>query len=422
MVQIIPPKNISGMGQFFNSLNTSLSQSLPKYIEHGMLSQGLKQFEQDSANLNPMQQLTRLSSIPGMTPQMIESFGKLARQQSKGQALQRLDNRPAAFPTQAIQSAEKPSSSVPSLTQPDIFEKVQEGFIPPTTEEIEQQASKAFQKSPEFFENDPVKALQWAEQKAQREEARAAAFQKKYENLNTIQSSIVKRLGDHSKGLGVEIPPNVYSKVEDEAIQAAKPKSQGGRGLTEQQAMKEYGKKLDDISRDYKAIDSLGNWSLFGRRPSENVRTIKSLQKNFKERGDTENFADMLIARNKLTPMFAYSLADPVEDYPKINKKIKSLDSLGHNETMFTTEKIPESKEKTLQIAESLASYLKKDGNPLSIAYELDKKGYDPKEWLDYVNQHREELNLREDQIRALNKPINFIGNINDLWIKYGIE
>ena len=421
MVQIIPPKPLGGLSRFVEGLNTSLSQSLPKYIEHGMLSQGLKKFEQDSSNLNPMQQLTRLSSIPGITPQMLESFGKLARQQAKGQALQRLDNRPAAFPTQAMQPAEKPASTVPSLTQPDIFEKVQEGYIPPTTPELELEAAQAFEKSPAFFENDPNKALQWAEQKAQREEARAAAIQKKHENLNAIQSNIVSRLQSHAKNLGVEIPPNVYSKVEDEAIQAAKPKSQGGKGLTEQQAMKDYGKKLDDISRDYKEIDSLGNWSLYGRRPSENVRIIKSLQKNFKERGDTENFADMLIARNKLSPMFSYSLADPVKDYPKINKEIESIKDLETIETIAGAAKNPLSKEKTLQISERLSNYLKNGGNPLSIAYELDRKGYDPQTWLDYVDEHREELNLRENQIRALNKPINVTTPLNDLWIKSGM-
>lgn len=67
-----------------------LADQIPKEIERNRLSSGLKNFEQDHQNLNPMQQLARLSSIPGITPQMISSFADLARIGGYGTAMQNL--------------------------------------------------------------------------------------------------------------------------------------------------------------------------------------------------------------------------------------------------------------------------------------------------------------------------------------------
>jgi hypothetical protein len=70
-------------GDIFGRIGTGFGQGLteqiPKEIERNRLSSGLKSFEQEHQNLNPMQQLARLSAIPGVTPQTIQSFSDLAR-------------------------------------------------------------------------------------------------------------------------------------------------------------------------------------------------------------------------------------------------------------------------------------------------------------------------------------------------------
>ena len=53
--------------------------------------------------------------------------------------------------------------------------------------------------------------------------------------------------------------------------------------------------------------------------------------------------------------------------------------------------------------------------SPMSIAYELDKKGYDPKTWLNYLDNNREDLQgWQIDQIR---KDINII-NLKDILLQ----
>lgn len=403
-------------GDIFGRIGTGFGQGLaeqvPKEIERNRLASGLQQFEKESANLTPIQQLARLSAIPGITPQMIQSFGELGRQQAKANAISNLQSQtvPSPFPNSTPTPPGAEEKKAPSLTEEETLAKAQQGYIPPTQEQLYNEAGKAFNENPALFENNPAKAIQWAEDKALREEAIAQAHQKRHEDLTRIQDNVVKRLKDHSGRLGVEIPANVYSKIEDEAIQATKPKNKGGNGLTEQQAMKKYGEELDRISRDYQGIKSIGNWSVTGRKPDETIRNIKSLQKKFKERDDTENFGDKLISETKLSPIMAYSFAEPVYQIPKVKNELSNLPPI--NKTR-SEDPIYE----TLLIAPKLAETMGQEASPLAIAFELKKKGYDPQTWLSYVTDNQKNLKLLGSQIRQLDKPNSLLGTFNDWWL-----
>lgn len=77
MVQYIKQGNI--WGRIGSGIGKGLADQLPEEITRGRLSAGLKKFEEEHQDLNPMQQLARISSIPGITPQMIQSFSELAK-------------------------------------------------------------------------------------------------------------------------------------------------------------------------------------------------------------------------------------------------------------------------------------------------------------------------------------------------------
>lgn len=84
MAQKIKQGNI--FGRIGTGIGKGLAQQFPEELQRARLAQGLSNFEQESGELNPTQQLARLSAIPGITPQMIQSFSELAKYNRQAKA------------------------------------------------------------------------------------------------------------------------------------------------------------------------------------------------------------------------------------------------------------------------------------------------------------------------------------------------
>lgn len=423
--------NSNIFGRLGSGIGQGLAEQIPKEIEHQRLRSGLQNLAQKAGELSPEQYLAEAAGTYGITPQMIQSFGEIAKQKARGQALiqsqnsqQKQQAKNSPFPQQTPKATSPSGSEIPSITKPESLEKIQEGFIPPTQDELFERAGKMYNANPALFNHDPAKAIEVAENAALRDERRIEAHQRHHANLTALQSAVGEKLAAQAGRLEVKIPSNIYTKIEDEAIQAVQPKSKGGRGLTEQQAMKEFGEKLDGISRDYKAIDTLGGWGIVARPAAGTLSNIKNLQKKFDKRGDTENFGDELISKLSLSPILAYSLAEPVSRSYQLNNALKSLPKLKPIETLFES-KVPDKilRDKTLEVSKKLAPLLK-DQSPLAVAFELKKLNYDPNIWLDYLIDNRENLDLKESQGRQLDKPDSAAGTLSDWWLSAwsGIE
>lgn len=417
-------------GRLGSGIGQGLAETMPKEIERGRLASGLQQFEQDASNLSPMQQLARISTIPGITPQMIQSFGDLARQQAKGNALLQANsqNQPqpkvgASFSGESLQQGKEIGKS-PSITQALPIEKIQEGYIPPSLADKEAFAAYLFNQNPARFGYDPDKARQASDEHYMLQEKQNEAYLKKHGELTKLQDNVVNRLNNQADKLSVQIPPNTFSNIESKAINAVKPRSEGGEGLTEEQAMRKYGKELDNISRDYDSIRKITGAAI-AQDPQGAARTIDSLQQKFAERGDSENFALKLEGDLNLSPMMAHSIAKPIKRDPAINSYIKNLPDLTPAQGAklpvglpgISSKIAPITARKTREISPKLAELMKKeDASPLSISRALKQKGYDPSAWLDYVTENRKELNLTEEQGRELDKPQPLITGLKDLW------
>jgi len=417
MVQVLNQKG-SLAGRIGAGFGEGFSEQAPKEFERYRMAQGLEKFQNQSGGRSPIQNLAAISSIPGVTPQMIQSFGELSKQQAQANALanrKELENRPPPSPFPDRKRGGQPGSDIPSITQPKPLEQIQEGYIPPTYEQKLDRAGELYNANPGLYQNNPQLAIDAVDQEETQKKAITEAYEKKHQNLTDIQDNVVNRLKAHSERLGVnKVPANVYSKVEDEAIKATKPKKDGGGGLTEQQAMKKYGDKLDEINRQYEAVDTIGNWGMTARKPSSTLRNIESLQKDFKKRDDTENFADTLIDSSGLSPLMAYSMADPVKEYKQLNSYISKLPRI--NDT-----KSEDPAYETEKISENLFNMMG-EGSPLAIAYELKRLGYDPNTWLDYVTKNKDKLKVKQG--RQVDKPVNVFGTLNDWWLSSwsGIE
>ena len=462
MAQLIKQGNI--FGRIGTGFGKGLAEQIPKEIERNRLSAGLQQFSQESANRSPLENLATLSAIPGVTPQMIQSFGSLAQQQARGQALvqqkqqEQQQERQSAlnrFSGQPASPQQQQTQEAPSITQRKPLEEIQKGYIPPTLDERRQSAGERFRENPARYTHDPQMALDEVDKEVAINQERNAAYEQQHQRLTAAQDAAVGRLKAHSDKMGLKnVPSNIYNDIEDNFIEDILPKSAGGNGLTEQEAIKKRGKELENIDRDYAEVNSIGDWGVQTRKDSDTLRSLRALQKSFKKRGDTENFADTLVSKNGFSPSVAYSIAQPVSDNPDLNeilKEIKPYEERLPPKEEFNVDRVnkiisennishikdkyfgihPEKPEPGIypeydegkelaqfKIVRKLANALGTEGSPLAVGYELKKLGYDPDVWNDYLIKNSDKLNLTGQQLRQLKKSNSYLGTKNDWWLE----
>jgi hypothetical protein len=176
--------------------------------------------------------------------------------------------------------------------------------------------------------------------------------------------------------------------------------------------MKIYGEEVDAVSREYADLEkSIGDWSIVARPASETFRSYNNLQESFEKRGDLENFADTIIAKNKVSPDLAYAIAYPIKKQKDLNSYFSKLPPI-HK----TRSEDPVSE--TERIASDIASKMTEFSSPLGLGYELEKLGYDAGTFYKYLTDNREKYNFRENQIRQLSKPRNVARTLNDWWLQ----
>jgi hypothetical protein len=419
MVTVITKKHVPSPLAVFGK---TLAEGIPKIMEQRNLSKGLQQLEQDAPNLTPQQYYTRALQIPGLTPEAQRQLGENSRQMARGQALQQQNiEKPSPFPQN--QETNQVQKKDPYLTNQEDQEKVQEGYIPPTREEELSRAGELYNKNSALFNNNPDQAIKHVQEETVRNQEIATAYENRDKKLTALQDDVKDRLGKHTKGLFANIPPNIYSNLETEALNAVKSKSKGGRGLKVEEAVKEYGEKADQISRQYQSVKTLGDPSIVNNDAKDIRTNLKSIQKDFKKRDDTINLANKFISETKLSPSKAYSLAQPVSDYKETNNYLTKLPKIGkkiivdseHPNGVFPKQY---GTEKTIDIAPELAKLVKKEeSSPLAIREQLNSLGYDGDLFLDYLKKNKDALNLTSDQNNQLNQPTRRFPTLNDLWL-----
>ena len=422
----VKPANI--FGQLGKTIGKGLSEQLPKEMENYRLRQGLESLSKEAPNLSPLQFSTKAFGTYGITPQMTQSLGNLAQQESRNKAMMDYQNGQNPQPYIPSPETESIDNKTPSITQPGPLEFIQgQDYLPPTEDQIVSDYVKNFNKNPKRYNNNIENAEAESRRRAEANQARFQAHQKQHENLKNIQGNVQESLRNHANNLKVKVPPDIYSELEDEAIRRVKPKKDGGEGETEQQATKEIGKKLDEISRDYQDIESLGDRQITQRDAKETIRNVENLREKFAKRGPLEsrNLADQLISQNKVSPLLGYSFAFPVKKVPELNKTIKSIPEYSKHDPFFGF-KGSDINEKTLEAAKKIGPLFRGNdkASPLSVAYQLKKLGLEPSVFLDYLNKNQEELGLSALQVNQLSKPINNFDQWNDYWLSEwsGIE
>jgi len=417
MTQYIKQASISG--RIGSGIGKGLAEQIPKEIDRERLASGLKQFAENAKEMSPIQQGAYLAGIPGaaQNPQLLQTMGELAKYEAKAKGFGKQQASPITrypgFENEG--SASKQSESqIPSTTKPETQANVLAGLKFLTEPEKDVEAAKRFNANPQRWGNNPEDARQAVDRDEAIKQQNYQQQKDLLETQNLTQKTTTEGLRNHSNNLSVKVPANVYSKLEDKAIELTKPISEGGKGYTSQQALKEIGKELDEISREYSDVKSLGGIGVLGRRADKTLSAFSKAQKEFEKRDDTRNLADYLVSTANISYPLSYSVAEPVHKTPELNRELKTLASLPHLGTAGSSrEKMIE---ETLKASPKIGKVMK-DASPLAIAYELAKKNYDPSTFIDWLEKNQYDK-LTGRQIEQLGKPVNEIGSLNDWWLQ----
>lgn len=394
---------------------------------------GIAEAEQafQDAQGDPLKLATAFARLTSVSPELARGAGTMYEAMMKGMqakaAGQQYPGGQEQYPEstqrliqQYAQDQQQPPQEAPGLTTRESTQEILRPTMPMTRDQIMARGVQLFQRNPMLFENDINQAIQAAENENLRNLQRSQAIQAAGQAQMTSEQNLkneLRALNDRWGG-GELIPENVYNKFQNEAIKSMLPINEGGEGLTQQEATQKYIPKLEEIARDYKALDDLGDWTFVWGSAESALTNIKNIRKKFKKNDDLENFADYMIGHNDLSPRMAYSLAYPIEEDPNVYNEVKKLKKL---DPVLST-KSP--KKEGVAIIDRIVSKMTPDSSPLAIANYLSRKGYDPQPFLDYLVENQDQLGLTVKQARQLNRGSQLVPKINDLWIMstLGIE
>jgi len=351
---------------------------------------------------------------------MLQSGGDLLRQQAYLNALKNQyesQGGPQAskggyVPTQE-ELSQPVKGEVPTLATPEDTAQSYKSYIPPTEQQERNEAFENFNKNPARYNYDFDKALEERKaitarnqdiQKAhQTQEATAVA---KEEKLKGAFDKEAARLGIFPIGDNANFDPTMYQKFEEKLLNAILPKSEGGEGLTQEQATKKYSDQLRNAFESYTNLNTVSAWS-----PREFNRRVDTIQKNFAELGPYAQkvLMDRLVAEQQVSPSYAAHKAFPIK-----KGEVPTLKKLGIQIGAPTISGVSMPRVTDATYAQ-LKKEMGKNNSPLSIAYELNQIGQSDRGWLNYLNNNRDDLEVW--QANQLDKNLN-VFDLKDAWLR----
>ena len=315
--QYIKQGNI--FGRVGAELGKGLAEQAPKEMEHYRLRTGLQSLANaaDQGNLSPAQFLAQASGTYGATPQMIQSFGELARHQGMGQGLRNFANQqqqPQDNPLRSsIKSANTPQEQTKGVQQeprgfvtPEKTQYALEPYIPKSLDQLKRRGAEFYDENRQLYPT-PELAMNAAVQEDQQEQAISNAQQGARKSQIEVEDRVRNKLDTLRELANAKIPDRVFQEIENDVL------DQVSKGKGELEAAKIGQKKIEEVSKNFADIASWGGVGLMTNSPSELIQSIKTLQRQAKKGGYQKEAADQMIASNKITPRIGLCSHDACE-------------------------------------------------------------------------------------------------------------
>lgn len=451
MVQIVEQQG-DIFGRIGKGLGRGLSEQIPKEVERYKLSSGLRSLEQEVGNLTPLQQLTRLSSIPGVTPQMVQSFGELARIQNQRNSYRNRLDQSGQVPTERaeeeLQEASPDQKTRERLPLENQVNPAQAAMIAASSGALDnrQRTSnvRPEERTAEIVNENPLNPaaltrLPWtpqqrdarildyanqgflidkAEQLASDDEARdlaePEAYQKRLDQLNEksdqarqeFRRQLETKLQKSGEGVFKDVTGEMLANME--------------RGM-ERDLRERPNSSFKDVANDWsnralnvaKAKDQLskmaqttGLESLF--KGDQDLNKLRSYQEIFKKAGNSEEYYNLLRKAPEeggfgLSTQGAAAVAFP--ETKKVKEYINSFKPNNNKATQWGSIINPKKiEENSIKAAIDIEKLIDADDSLLTIARSLSEKSpsFNQNAFFKQLNEDQDLLRLNDRQRREL--------------------
>ena len=369
MAQIIQSNDI--FGKIGRGFGQGLGEQIPKEVQRERLSAGLRKLGEESGNLNQMEILTRAAGIPGITPQMVQSIGELARFQGKRNAFmkqnrEQQDKQPFSKGIQETkfggEIANRPNRNMPNTEQGLEEQNLaresghpQVNTMNPTAENMqparrwtqqrkEQDISRILQENQHFTYEE---AYARSDKNEQRELAAPEAEKARYEQAENarvaLQNKIDKQL---RKKLHIGNEEDLQEKITgDNLVRIERLVEQDLRinpGLSESDAINHRTQQVLDFDKSKTNLKELSSRPFLDKiipvKNKETVDNLYSISETFAGLGNQEELYNILknkgpggFGTSRMTAAhFAYKLTPDIKKYVNGIKIPRSLDYIRH--------------------------------------------------------------------------------------------
>lgn len=418
MVQVISdPYSGNVFGRIGKGLGQGLSEQLPKEIERGRLSKGLKTLSEKAKNekLSPLDIFTEAAGIPGITPQHLYTMAPILNQQvQKQNFLSRGKGVPGQTPDQMTNQGNGQIAKGPStLALPTAAED--SGFASPS--QIADY-KKGLMQEPDFPTINAL-AKEYLNEGITQDpnEANKLALQEIQTNRQAQQQKIEAFKNDFGgdKGrfaLELQRGPlggESFSAVAGEIQQALLDQGEylmNKQGLTPEEAslqMSNIAKELGKTTN--KTLDTGSFENMFKSRQAK-ITDLKSQKKDFEKYGFGEQFDDIAASALGITPLEAANVLSPLK-----NKEIENVIA----GTKKVKQKSTENNIQPATLDKIIKSITPKD-NLFAIEYLLRDKQLDIQQFKRRIQEMEDakEIALTPQQKRQMQRSVSesFLGDL----------
>lgn len=420
----IKPAPVSA--QLGAGIGKGLAAQVPQEINRYRLSKGLEGLGQ-MGNLSPLEQVSKLYQIPGITPDMVATLAPLLQKaqiarESREKRIGGLDQTMQSGMTGNLQPGmtgdltsalvdQKKATQPPASTQAIDRRASPNYLLPSTPEELNKKALQLQNQFPYRFGDNYEAALA----EAQRLDSERLAIDQAYQSRSDlVEQEFQKQLEQKIQKGGTETYADVLgdlqSRFQKEAIDMV------DRGLASpQEAARQVSKKALDFAKSRQQLKNIGMQWFLSTTPAKVRDAYSVIRKEYDKVGELESFEKDLQTFEGLSPYYSSSLAYPTEGNKDIENIIKSSQPV----PSFAYATGIKGKEDISQLSEKIGSKIKPDDSILSIGLALKDKGFNEEDFIKEINKlyNENKIQLNERQVRELQNTSTSTPNLDDLWI-----